>query len=207
MQLAPPAALSSWLFKVDSPPKHPDLVRDHTQTPRHSDRCPLSTQSQRTWGLEENIRAAENEERPRRKDTGDWYPGFGKQRRRKATEGKKKRGGTKRETCVGLFDSGASTKETSRGKIDGKSKRLSRDERKEGVAWERSNRKRWRQTIQRSLSRSSSIARAHQMSDNGPIRARILLLSGQKKMKKDLCRRTRECTQVSLNIDEVFFFY
>lgn len=140
MQLAPPAALSSWLFKVHSPPKHPDLVHDHTQTLRHSDRCPLSAQSQRTWGLEENTRAAANEERRRRKDTGDWHPGFGKQRRRKATE--KKRGNDggrrgKRETCVGLFDGGASTKETSRGKIDRKSKRLSRDERKEGIAWER----------------------------------------------------------------------
>lgn len=60
----------------------------HRGTP--TDRCPLSTQSQRTWGLEENIRAAAKEERRRRKDTGDWYPGFGKQRRRKATE--KKRG-------------------------------------------------------------------------------------------------------------------
>lgn len=90
-----------------------------------------------TWGREQNIRAAENEERRRRKDTGDWYPGFGKQRRRKATE--EKRGneggrGGERETCVGLFDSGASTKETSREKIDRKSKRLSRDERKEGIA-------------------------------------------------------------------------
>lgn len=142
MQLAPPAALSSWLFKVHSPPKHPDLVHDHTQTPRHSDRCPLSTQSQRTWGLEENIRAAANEERRRRKDTEDWIWVL---ENRGAEKQQKKRGGTmedggKRETCVGLFDSGASTKETRRGKIDRKSKRLSRHERKEGIAWERGQR-------------------------------------------------------------------
>lgn len=48
-------------------------------------------------------------------------------------EGRKNDGG--RETCVSLFVSGASTQETTRSrKIDRMSKRLSRDERKEGIA-------------------------------------------------------------------------
>lgn len=83
---APLSALSSRLFKVHSSPKHPDLVCDHTQTPQHCDRCPLSTQSQRTWGLEENICSSAKEE-----ETKDCYLGFGKQQHGRLQKRKKPR--------------------------------------------------------------------------------------------------------------------
>lgn len=45
---APMFALSFWLFKVNSPPKHPEQLYGHTQTHGRWDRCPLSTPSQQT---------------------------------------------------------------------------------------------------------------------------------------------------------------